>query len=205
MTHQLPHLPYGYADLKPHIDVATMHLHHEKHHAAYVKNPNDALEKYPKLQSLSAEELLRNLMAIPEEIRSKVRNNGGGHVNHSMFWKIMKPQSEGQPAGAIAQAIVEDFGSFENFRKQFESAGVHHFGSGWVWLVADEKGRTRIITTPNQDNPISQGLYPIIGNDLWEHAYYLQYNNRRGEYLAAWWNVANWAEINVRYEAFYTV
>lgn len=203
MTHQLPNLSYGYTDMEPYIDAATMHLHHEKHHAAYVKNLNEALEKHRELQSQTAEELLRNLASIPEDIRAKVRNNGGGHVNHSMFWRIMKPQGAGRPVGAIAEAITRDFGDFEDFRKQFETAGVHHFGSGWVWLVAKNHGKMQVVTTANQDNPISQGLYPIMGNDLWEHAYYLKYNNRRGEYLAAWWNVVNWAEVNVRYEALH--
>ena len=202
MAHELPHLPYGYADMEPHIDAETMHLHHDMHHAAYVKNLNAALEKHPHLKSKSTEELLRHLAAVPEDIRTKVRNNGGGHVNHSMFWRIMNPAGGGEPIGSVAQAFKQAFGSFNNFKTQFDEAGAGHFGSGWVWLAGNSNSaKVQIITTANQDNPLSQGLYAIMGNDLWEHAYYLRYNNRRGEYLAAWWNVLNWAEINMRYEA----
>jgi Fe-Mn family superoxide dismutase len=204
MAHELPPLPYDYAALEPHIDEKTMHLHHDMHHAAYVKNLNAALEKYPNLQSKSAEELLRNLNAIPEDIRPAVRNNGGGHVNHTMFWKIMKPKGGGEPSGKIADVIKKTFGSFKDFQTKFNDAGVKQFGSGWVWLAAKASGEVQVISTPNQDSPLSQGLFPIMGNDVWEHAYYLKYNNRRPEYLQAWWNVVNWEEVNKRLESLKT-
>ena len=202
MAHQLPPLPYDYAGLEPHIDQQTMKLHHDMHHGAYVKNLNAALEKHSNLQSKSAEELLRDLNAVPEDIRTVVRNNGGGHVNHSMFWKIMKPGGGGDPEGKIADVIKKTFGGFKEFQTKFNEAGSKVFGSGWVWLVGKSNGEIQILSTPNQDNPISQGLFPIMGNDVWEHAYYLKYNNRRPEYLAAWWNVVNWEEINNRYALF---
>ncbi len=205
MAHELPPLPYDYAALEPYIDQQTMHLHHDMHHGTYVKNLNAALEKYPNLQSKSPDELLRDLSAIPEDIRTAVRNNGGGHVNHTMFWKIMKPKGGGEPSGKIADVIKKTFGSFKDFQTRFNDAGAKQFGSGWVWLAAKPSGEVQIITTPNQDNPISQGLFPIMGNDVWEHAYYLKYNNRRPEYLQAWWNVVNWEEINKRLEAVKTV
>ena len=201
MAHEVPPLPYDYAALEPVIDTQTMKLHHDMHHAAYVKNLNAALEKHPNLQSKSAEDLIRDLNSVPEDIRTAVRNNGGGHVNHSMFWKIMKPKGGGDPAGPIAEAINKAFGSFKDFQAKFNDAGTKQFGSGWAWLVAESNGTLKVMSTPNQDNPISQGLFPILGNDVWEHAYYLKYNNRRPEYLAAWWNVVNWDEINKRYEA----
>jgi superoxide dismutase, Fe-Mn family len=202
MAHELPPLPYDYTALEPAIDEKTMHLHHDMHHAAYVKNLNAALEKYPNLQSKSAEDLIRDLNAIPEEIRGAVRNNAGGHVNHTMFWQIMKPKGGGEPTGPIAEAISKTFGHFKDFQTKFNDAGVKQFGSGWVWLAGNAKGEVQILSTPNQDNPISQGLHPIFGNDVWEHAYYLKYNNRRPEYLQAWWSVVNWDEINKRYQAF---
>ena len=202
MAHELPPLPYDYAALEPYIDEKTMHLHHDMHHGAYVKNLNAALEKYSNLQSKSPEELLRDLNAIPEDIRTAVRNNGGGHVNHTMFWKIMKPKAGGEPSGPIAEAIKKSFGNFKDFQTKFNEAGTKVFGSGWVWLAGKSSGEVQILTTPNQDNPISQGLFPIFGNDVWEHAYYLKYNNRRPEYLQAWWNVVNWEEINKRFEVF---
>jgi len=201
MTHELPKLPYDYSALEPVIDTQTMKLHHDMHHAAYVKNLNAALEKYSDLQSKSVEDLLRNLNAVPEDIRSAVRNNGGGHANHTMFWKIMKPQAGGEPTGAIADAIKKSFGSFKDFQAKFNDAGTKQFGSGWVWLAGKPDGAIQILTTPNQDSPLSQGLIPIFGNDVWEHAYYLKYNNRRPEYLAAWWNVVNWEEVNRRFES----
>ncbi len=201
MAHQLPPLPYDYSALEPYIDTQTMKLHHDMHHGAYVKNLNAALEKYPKLQSQAAEDLLRDLNAVPEDIRTTVRNNGGGHVNHTMFWKIMKPKGGGEPSGHIAEAIKKTFGNFNDFQTKFNDAGAKQFGSGWVWLAGKLDGSVQIITTANQDNPISQGLFPIMGNDVWEHAYYLKYNNRRPEYLQAWWNVVNWEEINKRYES----
>ncbi|BAY22679.1 manganese and iron superoxide dismutase [Calothrix sp. NIES-2100] len=196
---QLPPLPYAYEALEPHIDAKTMQFHHDKHHATYVKNLNAALEKHPELKSRSVEELLRKLDKVPEDIRKIVRNNGGGHVNHSMFWQIMKPQGGGEPTGAIATAIKENFGNFADFKKQFNAAGAAQFGSGWVWLVRNRNGKLEVTTTANQDTPLSQGLYPILGNDVWEHAYYLNYQNRRADYLEAWWNVVNWDEINKRY------
>ncbi|WP_242056323.1 MULTISPECIES: superoxide dismutase [unclassified Nostoc] len=196
---ELPPLPYAYDALEPHIDARTMQFHHDKHHAAYVKNLNAALDKHPELKNQSVEELLRKLGKIPADIRTTVRNNGGGHVNHSMFWKIMKPQGGGEPTGEIATAINQNFGNFAAFKKQFNEAGAARFGSGWVWLVRNQNGKLEITTTANQDNPISEGKYPILGNDVWEHAYYLNYQNRRADYLAAWWNVVNWDEINRRF------
>jgi len=202
MAHEVPALPYDYAALEPTIDEKTMHLHHDMHHAAYVKNLNAALEKHPNLQSKSAEDLIRDLNAVPEDIRTAVRNNGGGHVNHSMFWQIMKPKGGGDPTGAIAEAITKSFGSFKDFQAKFNDAGTKQFGSGWAWLVGNKNGELQVMSTPNQDNPMSQGLFPILGNDVWEHAYYLKYNNRRPEYLQAWWNVVNWDEINKRFAQF---
>jgi len=204
MAHELPALPYDYSALEPFIDTQTMKLHHDMHHGAYVKNLNAALEKYGNLQSKKVEELLRDLNAVPEDIRTTVRNNGGGHVNHTMFWKIMKPKGGGDPSGPIAEAIKKSFGSFKDFQTKFNDAGAKQFGSGWVWLVGKSNGEFQVISTPNQDNPISQGLFPIMGNDVWEHAYYLKYNNHRPEYLAAWWNVVNWDEINRRLEMFHS-
>ena len=204
MAHEVPPLPYDYAALEPYIDTQTMHLHHDKHHQAYVTNLNAALEKYSNLQSKSPEELLRDLNAIPEDIRTTVRNNGGGHVNHTMYWKIMKSKGGGDPSGPIADLIKKTFGNFKDFQTKFNDAGTKLFGSGWVWLAGKSSGEVQIVTTPNQDSPISQGLFPIFGNDVWEHAYYLKYNNRRPEYLQAWWNVVNWEEINKRFEIFKT-
>jgi Fe-Mn family superoxide dismutase len=198
MTHELPPLPYDYTALEAAIDEETMHLHHDKHHATYVNNLNAALEKYPELQSKSAEDLIKGLNSVPEDIRTAVRNNGGGHVNHSMFWEIMGPNGGGQPTGPIADAITQSFGDFETFKKQFADAGAKRFGSGWVWLVKGEGGKLTITSTPNQDNPLMEGQYPILGNDVWEHAYYLRYKNVRAEYLNSWWNVVNWNEVNKR-------
>lgn len=198
---QLPPLPYDYAALEPTIDAKTMQLHHDQHHAAYVKNLNAALDKYPQLRNKSVETLLRQLDQVPEDIRTTVRNNGGGHLNHTMFWQIMQPQGGGEPTGPLAQEINQRFGSFANFRQQFNQAGQNQFGSGWAWLVRDRNGELQITSTPNQDNPIMNGLYPILGNDVWEHAYYLQYQNRRGEYLDAWWQVVNWPEVSRRAQA----
>ncbi len=197
MAHQLPPLPYDPAALEPHIDAQTMQIHHGKHHAAYVNNLNAALEKYAALQSKTAEELISNLGAVPEEIRAAVRNNGGGHVNHTMFWQIMGPGKGGQPTGAIADAIKGAFGSFDTFKEQMNKGGATRFGSGWVWLVS-AGGKLAVESTANQDNPMSDGKKPIFGIDVWEHAYYLKYQNRRPDYLAAWWNVINWDEVNKR-------
>lgn len=195
MAHELPPLPYAPDALEPTIDAQTMSIHHDKHHAAYVNNLNAALEKHPALQDKSAEELLKDLNSVPEDIRAAVRNNGGGHVNHSMFWPLMTPGGSKSPSGALAQAIDETFGSFEDFKKQFQDAGAKRFGSGWVWLVKDGGGKLQIVSTPNQDNPISDGLTPILGNDVWEHAYYLKHQNKRPDYLAGWWEVVNWDKV----------
>ncbi|WP_228051619.1 superoxide dismutase [Sphaerospermopsis aphanizomenoides] len=198
-TIELPPLPYAYDALEPHIDARTMQFHHDKHHAAYVNNLNKALDKYPELKNKTVEQLLQNLDNVPADIRTTVRNNGGGHVNHSMFWKIMKPNGGGEPTREIATAINDNFGSFADFKKQFNEAGGGRFGSGWVWLVRNKNGKLEITTTANQDSPLMEGKYPIFGNDVWEHAYYLKYQNRRPEYLDAWWNVVNWDEINQRF------
>lgn len=200
MSAELPPLPYAYDALEPHIDEETMHLHHDKHHQAYVNNFNAAVEKHPELQSKTPDELIRNLNSVPDDIRAAVRNNGGGAVNHTMFWQIMAPNGGGEPTGPVADAINRSFGSFDAFKQQFNQAGVGRFGSGWVWLIANPDGSLRITTTANQDNPQSDGQFPIMGNDVWEHAYYLKYQNRRPDYLNAWWNVVNWDEINRRYQ-----
>ena len=200
MAHELPPLPYDYAALEPVIDTQTMKLHHDMHHAAYVKNLNAALEKHPELAGKSAEDLVRDLSAVPEDIRGAVRNNGGGHVNHTMFWQIMKPQGGGMPGGKLAEAIRGTFGDLKALQDKFNDAGLKQFGSGWAWLTS-KKGELAISSTPNQDSPLSQGLHPVMGNDVWEHAYYLKYQNRRAEYLQAWWNVVNWEEVAKRYEA----
>jgi Fe-Mn family superoxide dismutase len=191
-------LPYAYNALEPHIDEATMKLHHDKHHQTYVTNLNAAIDKHPELASKTPEELLKHLSAIPEDIRTAVKNHGGGHVNHTIFWQLMKPAGGGDPKGAIAAQIKADFGDFENFKKLFNEATAKQFGSGWGWLIF-QAGKLKIVTTSNQDTPLSEGLYPILCNDVWEHAYYLKYQNRRADYLAAWWNVVNWDEINKRF------
>ncbi len=198
MAHEVPPLPYDYSALEPFIDAQTMHLHHDKHHAAYVTNLNAALEKHPELGSKPVEELLRNLNSVPEDIRTAVRNHGGGHANHTMFWNIMKPSGGGDPDGEISSLIKGTFGGFDNFKTKFNETGTKQFGSGWVWLVRAGNGDYKIISTANQDSPLMNGEYPIFGNDVWEHAYYLKYQNRRPEYLAAWWNVVNWQAINQR-------
>jgi Fe-Mn family superoxide dismutase len=200
MAFEVPPLPYDYAALEPYIDEQTMHLHHDKHHAAYVNNLNAALENQPQLASWSVEDLMRRINEVPENIRTTVRNNGGGHINHSMFWRIMKPNGGGAPTGALAQAINDTFSSFDAFKAQFNDAGVKRFGSGWAWLVMDGSGRLHVTSSANQDSPLMDGQFPIMGNDVWEHAYYLKYQNRRPDYLAAWWNVVNWDEIAQRYE-----
>jgi len=200
MAYELPPLPYDYAALEPFIDAETMKLHHDKHHQAYINNANGALEKHPELAAKSADDLLRDLNAIPEDVRTVLRNNAGGHSNHSMFWTIMGPAGQGgAPTGALADQIKADFGDFEAFKKTFNETTAKQFGSGWGWLVW-QGGKLKIITTANQDSPLSQGLYPILGNDVWEHAYYLKYQNRRPDYLAAWWNVVNWTEVAKRFE-----
>jgi Fe-Mn family superoxide dismutase len=200
MAFELPPLPYDYTALEPYIDEQTMHLHHDKHHQAYVTNLNNALQGQSQFENMSIEELVRRLNEVPEGIRTAVRNNGGGHLNHSMFWQIMKPNGGGEPSGALAQAIAQDLGSFEQFTKDFNDAGVKRFGSGWAWLVLNSSGKLQVLSTANQDNPLTDGSYPIMGNDVWEHAYYLKYQNRRADYLGAWWNVVNWDEVSKRYE-----
>jgi Fe-Mn family superoxide dismutase len=194
MAHSLPPLPYDFAALEPHIDAQTMQIHHGKHHQAYVNNLNAALEKHPALQSKSVEDLIKDLASVPDDIRTAVRNNGGGHVNHTMFWTLMAPNAGGAPTGALAAAITSAFGSFDAFKEQFAKAGVGRFGSGWAWLI-DANGALSIESTANQDNPMMEGKKAILGIDVWEHAYYLKYQNRRPDYIAAWWNVVNWAEV----------
>ncbi len=194
MAHQLPPLPYGFDALEPHIDAQTMQIHHGKHHQAYVTNLNAALEKHPTLQSGSVDDLLRDLSKVPEDIRTAVRNNGGGHVNHTMFWQIMGPGAGGAPSGALGDAIKSTFGGFDAFKDQLTKAAMGRFGSGWAWLVS-AGGKLSIESTANQDNPVSEGKKPIVGIDVWEHAYYLKYQNRRADYITAWWNVVNWAEV----------
>jgi len=197
MAHELPKLPYAPAALEPHIDAQTMEIHHGKHHAAYVNNLNAALEKHADLAGKSAEDLIKNLSAVPEAIRTAVRNNGGGHVNHTMFWQIMGPGSGGGPTGAVADAINSSFGSFDKLKEELKKAAIGRFGSGWAWVI-DNGGRLSIESTPNQDSPLMEGKKAIFGIDVWEHAYYLKYQNRRPDYVDAWWNVVNWAEVNKR-------
>ena len=197
MPYQLPPLPFPSDALEPNIDKMTMEIHHGKHHNAYVTNLNAALEKYPELQAKSAEDLIRGINSVPEGIRTAVRNNGGGHVNHTMFWQIMGPNAGGQPTGAIADAINAAFGGFDKFKEEFKKAAVGRFGSGWAWVV-DNGGKIAIESSPNQDNPMMDGRKPVFGIDVWEHAYYLKYQNRRPDYVDAWWNVVNWNEINKR-------
>uniref|UniRef100_A0A831TD90 Superoxide dismutase n=1 Tax=Thermorudis peleae TaxID=1382356 RepID=A0A831TD90_9BACT len=198
MAFELPPLPYPYDALEPHIDARTMEIHHSGHHGAYVRNLNAALEKHPELQNRSIEDLLRNINQVPEDIRTAVRNNGGGHANHSIFWTIMGPNAGGEPSGDLAEAINQTFGSFATFKEQFSAAAAGVFGSGWAWLVLNN-GRLEIVTRPNQDSPYMDGLYPVMGLDVWEHAYYLKYQNRRPEYIANWWNVVNWDAVAQRY------
>ena len=197
MAFTLPALPYPTDALEPHIDKLTMEIHHGKHHNAYVTNLNAALEKHPELQSKSIEELLKNINTVPEDIRTAVRNNGGGHANHSMFWQIMGPNAGGAPSGKIADALNGSFGTFDTFKEQFAKAGVGRFGSGWAWVI-DTGGKLVIESTANQDSPLMEGNKIVFGIDVLEHAYYLKYQNRRPDYIGAWWNVVNWAEINKR-------
>ena len=201
MAFTLPPLPYDYNALEPHIDEQTMRIHHDKHHQAYVNNLNAALESAPDLQKKSVEELLVSLDSVPESIRTAVRNNGGGHYNHTLFWEIMAPGGSPTPIGALASAIDNTFKGFDAFKEQFNKAGVGRFGSGWAWLTMDKSGTLAIESTANQDSPVSAGKMVILGNDVWEHAYYLKYQNRRPDYLAAWWNVVNWTEVGKRYDA----
>ncbi len=188
MAYEVPPLPYDYSALEPYIDTQTMQLHHDKHHAAYVNNLNAAIQSHAQFASLPVEQLIQRLNELPENIRTAVRNNGGGHANHSMFWRIMTPNGGGQPGGDLANAINSTFGSFDQFKAAFNDAGVKRFGSGWAWLILDQNGNLQVISTANQDSPLMEGNFPIMGNDVWEHAYYLKYQNRRPEYLNAWWS-----------------
>ncbi|MGE5248455.1 MAG: superoxide dismutase [Verrucomicrobiota bacterium] len=194
MTHALPPLPYAFDALEPYIDARTMEIHHDKHHGGYVTNLNKALEGHPELQKLSVEELLARIGNVPEAIRTAVRNNGGGHLNHSMFWALMKKGGGGEPSGDLAEAIRKGFGSFGDFRKTFAQAAMSRFGSGWAWLLV-RNGTLAVESTANQDNPVMDGGKPVLGLDVWEHAYYLKYQNRRADYVEAWWNTVNWAQI----------
>ena len=198
MAFELPPLPYAFDALEPHIDAKTMEIHHDKHHGGYVNNLNTALEKYPNLQSKSVEALLREISTVPEDIRTAVRNNGGGHMNHAMFWQIMAPRAGGEPTGVLADAINKSFGSFTAFKEQFAKAASGRFGSGWAWVI-NTGGKLSIESTANQDQPIMEGKIAIMGLDVWEHAYYLKYQNRRADYIAAWWNVVNWSEVAKRF------
>jgi superoxide dismutase, Fe-Mn family len=200
MAFTLPPLPYDFAALEPHIDARTMEIHHGKHHQTYVNNLNAAIEKAPELAKKSLDDLMRNVSTLPEAVRTPIRNNGGGHWNHSMFWQIMAPKAGGEPAGNLGTAIKSAFGDFAKFREQFSAAGVGRFGSGWAWLI-NNGGKLSITSTPNQDNPLMEGHKAIMGLDVWEHAYYLKYQNRRPDYIQAWWNVVNWKEIEKRFSA----
>jgi superoxide dismutase, Fe-Mn family len=199
MAYEVPPLPYDYAALEPHIDEQTMRLHHDKHHQAYVDKANGALDG-TEHEGKPIEEVVANLDALPDDIRGVVRNNGGGHLNHSLFWESMSPDGGGEPSGDLASAIGDAFGSFDAFKEQFEAAGVNQFGSGWAWLVVDG-GALKVTSSANQDNPVTNGQTPLLGNDVWEHAYYLKYNNRRPEYLKAWWNVVDWGKVAERFAA----
>lgn len=201
MAFQLPELPYAHDALEPHIDARTMEIHHGKHHNGYTNNLNAALEKFPELAGKSIEELVSDLNAVPEDIRTAVRNNGGGYYNHKLFWTSMSPEGGGAPSGALAEAIDTTFGDFETFKGTFAKAAATRFGSGWGWLSKKADGSLVVTSTPNQDNPLSEGLTPILGVDVWEHAYYLNYQNRRGDYLSAFWNIVNWDEVSNRFAA----
>ncbi|WP_458460725.1 superoxide dismutase [Paenibacillus sp.] len=201
MTFQLPALPYANDALEPHIDANTMEIHHDRHHNTYVTNLNAALESAPELQDKSLEDLIANLDSVPEGIRTAVRNNGGGHANHSLFWEIIGPNGGGAPTGDIAAAIDSELGGFDKFKEDFAKAATTRFGSGWAWLVVGKDGKLSITSTPNQDSPLFEGLTPVLGLDVWEHAYYLNYQNKRPDYIAAFWNVINWDEVNKRYAA----
>ena len=201
MAYELPKLPYSYDALAPHIDAKTMEIHYTKHHQAYITNVNNALKDHPSLQGKPIEALIADLNAIPESIRTAVRNNGGGHANHSMFWLIMKPNGGGNPTGAIASAIDSELGGFAAFKDAFAKAATTRFGSGWAWLIKGKDGKLTVSSTANQDSPLMEGLTPLLGLDVWEHAYYLKYQNKRPDYITAWWNTINWDEVNKRYSA----
>ena len=198
--HKLPKLPYAYNALEPHIDAKTMEIHHTKHHQGYVNKLNAALEKYPDLAEHQLDKLLQSLDTVPEDIRRAVRNNGGGHYNHSLFWNLMKPKGGGEAGGEILEAIKKDFGDFDSFKEEFSNTAGGVFGSGWAWLIVDVDGSLKVTSTANQDNPVMDGLKPIMGLDVWEHAYYLNYQNRRPDYIEAWWNVVNWEYIEQLYK-----
>jgi Fe-Mn family superoxide dismutase len=200
MTFTLPALPYAHDALDPHIDAQTMQIHHGKHHQAYITNLNAAVEKAPELAKWDIDQLCRNIAKVPESVRTAVRNNGGGHWNHSFFWSLMVPKTGGEPTGDVAAAISKAFGDVARFREQFKAAAVGRFGSGWAWLVAHKDGTLSIESTPNQDNPLMEGKHAILGLDVWEHAYYLKYQNRRPDYIDAFWNVVHWGEVKKRYE-----
>jgi Fe-Mn family superoxide dismutase len=199
MAYELPKLPYAYDALEPHIDARTMEIHHTKHHQAYIDNVNKAIKGKADLEKKSVEDLIRDLKSVPEDIRTVVRNNGGGHANHSFFWRIMGPNAGGEPKGRLADDIKSNFGNFDDFREKFAAAGVGRFGSGWAWLIKNKTGKLEIVSTPNQDSPLMDGNTPIVGVDVWEHAYYLKYQNRRADYLKAWWNVVNWDAVAKNY------
>jgi Fe-Mn family superoxide dismutase len=201
MAHELPKLPYELNALEPYIDAKTMEIHHGKHHQGYVNKLNTALEKHPNLQSKTVEELLKDLDSVPEDIRTAVRNNGGGHANHSLFWPCMSPNGGGKPDGELADAINKKFGDFESFKDQFSAEAAGRFGSGWAWLCVEPGGGLQLLSTPNQDSPLSDGLTPILGLDVWEHAYYLKYQNRRPDYISEWWNVVNWEQVAENYKS----
>jgi len=201
MAHQLPPLPYATNALEPHIDAQTMEIHHGRHHNTYVTNLNAALDKHPELHNKSLNELIGDLDSVPEDIRTAVRNNGGGHANHSLFWTIIGPNGGGQPTGALASAIDSELGGFEKFKETFSQAAATRFGSGWAWLAVGKDGKLKVYSTANQDSPIMEGDTPILGLDVWEHAYYLKYQNKRPDYIAAFWNVVNWNEVGKLYEA----
>jgi len=201
MPHELPKLSYPYDALEPHIDARTMEIHYSKHHATYVGNLNTALEAHAALKNKPVEQLLADLSAVPEAIRTAVRNNGGGHANHTLFWTIMGPGGGGEPTGSLKKEIEKSFGSFAGFKEELTKTAITRFGSGWAWLVLDGSGQLKVLSTANQDSPVSDGMKPLLMVDVWEHAYYLKYQNRRADYLAAWWNTVNWAEVNRRDEA----
>ena len=201
MTFELPPLPYAEDALEPYVDARTMGIHHGKHHAAYTNNLNNALQGNEELSSKSIEELLGNLDAVPESIRTAVRNNGGGFANHALFWKVMGPNCGGEPSGKLASAIESAFGNFDSFKESFAKAAMTRFGSGWAWLYVDNNGKLAVTSTPNQDTPLMSGEKPLLGLDVWEHAYYLNYQNRRGDYIAAWWNVVNWDQVAAYFSA----
>jgi Fe-Mn family superoxide dismutase len=201
MAHELPALPYATDALEPHIDTATMEIHHGRHHNAYVTNLNNALKSAPELESKSVEDLIADLNAVPESIRTAVRNNGGGHANHSFFWKTISPSGGGQPSGALAAAIDSELGGFDKFKETFAAAGATRFGSGWAWLALGKDGKLKVYSLPNQDSPIMEGETPLLGLDVWEHAYYLKYQNKRPDYIAAFWNVVDWNAVGAIYDA----